>query len=135
LLGESSADISTALVEGRASVSMFSGAGGTRTPLHVDNIHALIYQIEGTKRLFLSSRPDIADAVDRGALPEEVLHDGSTDVFCVDGSLKKSMACASQSHHVPMEHLSSFIRVIASSCLQAFTMMLKLLPTPRLLCH
>jgi len=89
LFGGSSADIRKALVEGRASVSMFSGAGGTRTPLHVDNIHALIYQIEGTKRLFLSSRPDIADAVDRGTLPEEVLHDGSTDVFCVDGSLEE----------------------------------------------
>jgi len=89
LFGGSSADIREAMVEGRAAVSLFSGAGGTRTPLHVDNIHALIYQVEGTKRLFMSSRPDIADAVGRGAIPEEVLHDGSTDVFCVDGSLEE----------------------------------------------
>merc|ERR1712216_151464 len=66
---------------------LWSGAGGTRTPLHVDRNHALVFQVEGTKRFFLSSRADVEDAAFNGTLPEAVRDEGGTDAFCIDGSL------------------------------------------------
>lgn len=71
------------------SASLWAGAGGTRTPLHSDSVHALVLQAVGTKRFFLSSRAEVEDAVARGRLPEEVRDSGDADAFCVDGSLEE----------------------------------------------
>eukprot|EP00929_Paragymnodinium_shiwhaense_P041744 TRINITY_DN21683_c0_g1_i2.p1 TRINITY_DN21683_c0_g1~~TRINITY_DN21683_c0_g1_i2.p1 ORF type:complete len:324 (-),score=48.80 TRINITY_DN21683_c0_g1_i2:421-1392(-) len=82
--------LSTLISTGRiriTSVSVWSGAGGTRTPLHSDPVHALIYQVVGTKRFFLSSRREVEEAVEKGLLPLAVKAEGSTESFCVDGSL------------------------------------------------
>lgn len=79
-----------ALDEGEVAItqtSLWAGAGGSRTPLHVDRVHALIFQVEGTKRFFLSPREDVEAAVEEGTLPKAVRDDGGTDAFCVDGSL------------------------------------------------
>lgn len=69
------------------SASIWAGAGGTRTPLHVDKVHALVFQAQGTKRFFLSSRAAVEEAVFAGTLPEAVRDSGDTDAFCVDGTL------------------------------------------------
>lgn len=69
------------------STSLWGGAGGSRTPLHVDSVHALILELAGTKRLFLSSSDAVAEAVDAGRLPRAALDDGATESYCVDGTL------------------------------------------------
>lgn len=81
--------ISKAIQKGVVKVtqeSLWAGAGGTRTPLHVDRPHAIIFQVEGTKRFFVSSRARVEEAVQAGRLPEAVKTDGTTECFCVDGS-------------------------------------------------
>lgn len=71
------------------STSLWAGAGNTRTPLHSDDIHALIFQIAGTKRFLLRSRDSVRLEANRGNLPREVLSAGTTESFCVDGSQKE----------------------------------------------
>jgi hypothetical protein len=69
------------------SASVWAGAGGTRTPMHVDWVHGIVFQIAGTKRLFLTTQGEVADAVEAGKLPAEVLDSGNTEDFCREGSL------------------------------------------------
>lgn len=68
------------------STSLWGGAG-SRTPLHVDSVHALILELAGTKKVFLSSTDAVARAVDAGRLPRAALDDGATESYCVDGTL------------------------------------------------
>ena len=73
---------SAAICEGKVrykASSIWAGAGQTRTPLHVDWVHAVIYQIAGTKEVFLAEEAAVVDAVARGSLPEGVLTEGNTD--------------------------------------------------------
>lgn len=74
-------------------ISVWSGKGGTRTPLHSDSVHALIFQLAGTKRFFLSSRAEVEAAVAKGLLPDAVMSEhcaaSRTDAFCLDGSLEE----------------------------------------------
>ena len=73
---------SAAICEGKVrykASSIWAGAGQTRTPLHVDWVHAVIYQIAGTKEVFLADEAAVDEAVARGSLPEGVLTDGNTD--------------------------------------------------------
>eukprot|EP00930_Biecheleria_cincta_P075938 TRINITY_DN63133_c0_g1_i1.p1 TRINITY_DN63133_c0_g1~~TRINITY_DN63133_c0_g1_i1.p1 ORF type:complete len:273 (+),score=32.27 TRINITY_DN63133_c0_g1_i1:71-889(+) len=94
--------------------SLWAGAGGTRTPLHVDKVHALIYQIEGSKRFFLSSRQDVEAAVFNGTLPEAVRDDGGTDAFCLDGSLDEVHGLSEAS---PPRAKGSFVTLCRGDCL------------------
>lgn len=68
-----------------ASCSMWAGATGTRTPLHRDYAPALILQVAGSKRFFLSSLPEVEAAVAEGLLPAVVRDAGNTDCLCLDG--------------------------------------------------
>ena len=69
------------------STSLWAGSGGSRTPLHKDDVPALVFQCVGRKRFFLSSRAQVEAAVARGALPEAVSSAGNTEDHCVDGAL------------------------------------------------
>ena len=69
------------------STSLWSGSGGSRTPLHRDDVHALVFQCVGRKRFFLASEQDVAAAVAGNTLPKEVL-DGGSEAHCRDGSLE-----------------------------------------------
>ena len=82
ILGPALADALTV-----TSTSLWAGAGGSRTPLHKDDVHALVYQAVGSKRFFLSSRSSVADAVAAARLPRGVLEAGNTEDHCVDGSI------------------------------------------------
>ena len=70
------------------TTSIWSGAGGTRTPLHVDMVHALVFQVAGTKRWLLAPEAAVEAACDAGDVPEAVLTNGETHDFLVEGSLK-----------------------------------------------
>lgn len=98
--------MSTAIVAGEVEycdASVWAGAGGTRTPLHVDMVHALVFQVAGTKQFLLASESAVEKAAERalsesftdkdtvsdavGALPYEVLSEGNTHNFLREGSL------------------------------------------------
>ena len=70
------------------SFSVWAGAPGTRTPLHADDVDAVIFQIAGSKRFLLKGRSAVERAVNDGRLPVGVLHRGATEDSCVDGSLE-----------------------------------------------
>ena len=70
-----------------SSTSLWAGAGGSRTPLHKDDVSAVIFQAVGSKRFFLASRGAVADAVEGGTLPRAVLENGNTEDHCVDGCI------------------------------------------------
>ena len=75
-------EFSMALCEERLrykSCSIWAGAGETRTPLHVDWVHAVIYQIAGKKDILLAHESAVEEAVEAGDLPEGVLTEGNTD--------------------------------------------------------
>ena len=69
------------------STSLWSGSGGSRTPLHRDDVSAIIFQCVGRKRFFLVAEKDVEDAVAKGKLPSGVLEGGS-ESHCQDGSLE-----------------------------------------------
>lgn len=69
------------------SASLWAGAKGTRTPLHVDNIDGLVLQIAGTNRFFLAQESAVEEAVDHARLPEAVLTHGRTDDFLQEGTI------------------------------------------------
>ena len=69
------------------STSLWSGSGGSRTPLHRDDVSALVWQCVGRKRFFLVAEKDVEDAVAKGKLPSAVLEGGS-ESHCVEGSLE-----------------------------------------------
>eukprot|EP00933_Yihiella_yeosuensis_P064072 TRINITY_DN6740_c0_g2_i1.p2 TRINITY_DN6740_c0_g2~~TRINITY_DN6740_c0_g2_i1.p2 ORF type:complete len:132 (-),score=19.95 TRINITY_DN6740_c0_g2_i1:542-937(-) len=95
LIGPGLADACQKKIFRVTQTSVWAGKGGSRTPLHSDSVHALIFQIHGSKRFFLSSGVDVDDALRNGLLPEalrsEHMAASRTDAFCVDGSLVKSM--------------------------------------------
>ena len=70
------------------STSLWSGSGGSRTPLHRDDVSALVWQCVGRKRFFLVAEKDVEDAVSKGKLPSAVLEGGS-ESHCRDGSLEE----------------------------------------------
>jgi hypothetical protein len=67
--------------------SIWSGSARTRTPLHTDSVDGIIFQIAGSKRVFLSTKAEIEEGVEQGRLPEGVLSEGKTDNFLCEGSL------------------------------------------------
>ena len=69
------------------STSLWSGSGGSRTPLHRDDVSALVFQCVGRKRFFLVAEKDVEEAVAKGKLPSAVLEGGS-ESHCQDGSLE-----------------------------------------------
>ena len=69
------------------STSLWSGSGGSRTPLHRDDVSALVWQCVGRKRFFLVAEKDVEEAVAKGKLPSAVLEGGS-ESHCRDGSLE-----------------------------------------------
>ena len=69
------------------STSLWSGSGGSRTPLHRDDVSAIIFQCVGRKRFFLVAEKDVEEAVAKGKLPSAVLEGGS-EAHCVEGSLE-----------------------------------------------
>ena len=69
------------------STSLWSGSGGSRTPLHRDDVSALVFQCVGRKRFFLVAEKDVEEAVAKGKLPSAVLEGGS-EAHCVEGSLE-----------------------------------------------
>ena len=69
------------------STSLWSGSGGSRTPLHRDDVSALVWQCVGRKRFFLVAEKDVEEAVAKGKLPSAVLEGGS-EAHCVEGSLE-----------------------------------------------
>lgn len=84
------AGVGAALRAGRArlhSASVWAGGGGCRTPLHVDEIDGLLFQVCGSKRLVLAARADVHAACAAGALPSAVAESGNTDDFLVAGDL------------------------------------------------
>ncbi|CAE8639678.1 unnamed protein product [Polarella glacialis] len=91
VLGEELAAAAAKGIFRATQVSVWAGKGGTRTPLHSDGVHALVFQVVGSKRFFLSTRADVEDAVSKGLLPEAVKSEhflaSRTEAFCVDGSL------------------------------------------------
>lgn len=91
------------------STSLWGGAGGSRTPLHADNIHALIFQVAGSKRFFLSTRAEIANAVGEGRLPGNVLDCGETEDYCVDGSQDTIYGLREQLPTGPTGHLAELL--------------------------
>jgi len=68
------------------SLSLWAGSSGTRTPLHVDLVHGIIFQISGRKRWFLSTERDVETAVVGGRVPRSVIEEGNTDNFVREGS-------------------------------------------------
>ena len=70
------------------STSLWSGSGGSRTPLHRDDVSALVWQCVGRKRFFLVAEQDVEDAVAKGKLPSAVLEGGS-ETHCQEGSLEE----------------------------------------------
>ena len=87
--------LSSAIASGEVefhSASAWAGAGNTRTPLHVDMVHALIFQIAGMKEFFLASETAIEEATANGfggseRLPAAVLNEGNTHNYLQEGSL------------------------------------------------
>lgn len=65
------------------STSLWGGSGDSRTPLHVDNVHAMILQVAGKKQFFMCSRSAVASAVEAERLPRQVLEYGVTENYCV----------------------------------------------------
>lgn len=68
------------------STSLWAGNACTRTPLHVDRVHALVLQLAGTKRFFLASERDVRAAAHAGRLPRAVAETGNTQDFVADAS-------------------------------------------------
>lgn len=69
------------------STSLWGGSGDSRTPLHVDSVHAMILQVAGKKQFFMCSRNEVASAVEAEKLPRQVLEYGATENYCVSFSV------------------------------------------------